>query len=99
MNPFSHKRTTPHTDEQRRIFVDGAYQPDTVVAPAGQPLTLVFHRRDASPCSEQVVFPHHGVRKQLVAHKDVTVQLPASPAGEYDFHCGTGMLRGRLIVR
>jgi plastocyanin domain-containing protein len=97
MHLFSHKHTTD--DDQRRVVVDASYQPDTLIVPAGQPVTLLFHRLAASPCAEQVLFPHHGIRKQLARHQDVTIDLPASEPGEYEFHCGMGMLRGRLIVR
>lgn len=81
-----------------RIVVNGAYKPDTVNAPAGEPVRLVFHRHDASACSEEVVFPTQGVRATLARHRDVAVDLPPSEAGVYEFHCGMNMLRGRLIV-
>ena len=81
------------------IDVDGRYTPDEVVVAAGAPTSLVFHRHDSSPCSEQVVFPQFGLRADLPQHKDVTVELPAAEPGEYDFECGMGMLHGRLVVR
>jgi plastocyanin domain-containing protein len=83
----------------RLISVDGGYTPDTLYAAAGEPVSLVFHRHDGSPCSEEVVFPDQGVRATLAQHEDVVVELPASEPGEYDFHCGMGMLHGRLVVR
>ena len=85
---------------ERRILVDGGgYAPDTLVVAAGESVSLVFHRHDGSPCSEEVVFPHQGVRATLAQHDDVVVDLPPSEAGEYEFHCGMGMLHGRLVVR
>ena len=83
-----------------RVLVDGRrYDPDRIFVPAGEPVTLRFHRHDASPCSEEVVFPDQGVRARLPRHEDVVLDLPPSEPGEYEFHCGMGMLRGRMVVR
>ena len=81
------------------VLVNGGYKPDTLVVPAGEPVRLVFQRHDASPCSEEVVFPDQGVRAMLPQHEEVVVELPPSEVGEYEFHCGMGMLRGRLVAR
>lgn len=103
MKLFSRKHESdlpvPTGDGEHHILVDGAYAPDTLVVPAGEPVRLVFHRHDMSPCSEEVVFPDQGVRATLAQHEDVIVVLPSSEPGEYDFHCGMGMLHGRLVVR
>ena len=80
------------------IRVAGGYHPDTIVAQAGQPLRITFHREDESPCSERVVFPDFDVAATLPQHQEVTVELLPEDAGEYGFECGMGMLRGRLIV-
>ena len=60
---------------------------------------MIFHRHDGSACSSEVVFPDFGVRATLVEHEYVVVDLPPSKPGEYAFHCGEGMLHGRLVVR
>ena len=85
--------------DEVRILVDGGYTPDTVTVAAGEPVRLVFHRHDGSPCSEEVVFPDQGVRATLARHEDVEVQLPPSEPGDYEFHCGMNMLKGRLVAR
>ena len=87
-------------DERRevRIRVRGGYEPDTVVARAGQPLRLIFHREDALACTEELVFPLFGRSATLPAGEDVIVELLPEEPGEYRFTCGWGMLRGRLIV-
>ena len=104
MKLFSRKHVAPpltaaSDDGAPRIVVDGGYRPDTLIAAAGEPVRLVFHRHDASPCTEEVVFPSQGVRVTLPQHEDVAVDLPASAPGEYEFHCGMGMVHGRLVVR
>ena len=101
MSLFSrkHRAPAPSAGDGHNIVVDGGYRPGTLVVAAGAPVRLVFHRDDASPCSEEVVFPHQGVRATLPQHQDVAVDLPPSEPGEYEFRCGMDMLHGRLIVR
>ena len=85
--------------DEHQILVDGGYSPDRLVVAANRPVRLVFHRHDESACSEEVVFPDQGVRATLDRHADVVVELPPSQPGDYEFHCGMGMLHGRLVVR
>jgi plastocyanin domain-containing protein len=92
-----HASSLPASNELY-IRVDGGYEPDTVVAQLGRPVRITFHREDESSCSEQVVFADFGVDAFLPRHEDVTVELSPEHAGEYDFTCGMGMLRGRLTV-
>lgn len=80
------------------ITVQGGYDPATVRAKAGAPLTLVFDRQETSSCSDEVVFGDYGVRQFLPAFQKTSVSLPAKPAGTYEFTCGMGMLRGKVIV-
>jgi plastocyanin domain-containing protein len=82
-----------------RVEVDGGYAPDTLVVAAREPVTLIFHRHDGSACSDEVVFPEQHVQASLPRGEDVAVDLPPSEPGEYEFHCGMGMLHGRLVVR
>ena len=84
--------------QQVVIRVEGGYTPSRVQLRAGQPARLVFDRREDSSCSEEVVIPDLGIRRFLPAHQRTGVDLPAARAGEYEFTCGMGMLRGRLVV-
>ena len=89
----------PHVaDGAARIEVRGGYQPDTIVTRAGRPLRLTFNRHESWPCSDRVVFPDFNVEAELPAHEDVVVELFPDEPGEYEFTCGMGMLKGRLIV-
>lgn len=84
--------------QQVDVVVRGGYDPATVRARAGQPLRLVFERRETSGCSEEVVFPDFGIRKFLPAHEKTPIEIPAAQAGVYEFTCGMSMLRGRIVV-
>lgn len=82
------------------IVVDnGVYTPARIEVPAGQPVTLRFLRKDASPCAEYVVFDGLGVNTQLPVNQpfDLTVTPPIP--GEYEFTCQMRMYRGQLVAR
>ena len=81
-----------------RIVVRGGFEPDTVFARAGRPLQIVFRREETASCSERVVFPALGRSAMLPPFQDVTLELLPPEAGEYEFTCQLGLLRGRLIV-
>jgi P-type Cu+ transporter len=80
------------------VVVEGGYSPDVIRAHAGRPLRLVFDRRDASPCTDEVVFPDFGVRRALAAHAKTVVEIRPERTGEFTFSCGMNMLHGRIQV-
>jgi plastocyanin domain-containing protein len=80
------------------IGVRGGYEPSQVRVSAGAPVRLVFDRQETSSCSEEVVIPEFGIRKFLPAFEKTAVEITPRQAGSYEFTCGMGMLRGRLIV-
>lgn len=80
------------------VRVRGGYRPDTIYAEAGVPLRVVFRRDESSPCSEQVIFPAFGKSATLPPGERVVLELGPTAAGEYEFTCAMGMLRGKLVV-
>ena len=81
-----------------RVLVRGGYEPALIRVPANRPVRLVFDRQESSSCSEEVVFPAFSVRKFLPAWQQTAVDLPAAPAGTYEFTCGMNMLHGKVIA-
>ncbi len=84
--------------QRATIVVDGGYHPSRVLARAGQPLRLVFDRREDGACSDRVVFPGAGVEADLAAYGRTAVTLPVLPPGSHDFGCGMGMLHGTVEI-
>jgi plastocyanin domain-containing protein len=84
--------------QQVPINVLGGYEPATIRVKRGSPVRLVFDRQETSSCSEEVVFPDFGIRKFLPPYQKTTVEFTPKDSGEFEFTCGMGMLRGRLIV-
>ena len=91
-------RATGPEPQTARVVVRGHYEPDTIFVAAGRPLRITFRREDTLTCSERVVFPDFGKSAMLMPHEDVTVEIAPDRAGEYEFTCELGVLRGRLVV-
>lgn len=84
--------------QEIQVTVKGGYIPETVVARPGLPLRIHFRREETSACSEEVVFPDFGIRRHLPAFETTRIEVPASPAGTYNFACGMDMMHGRLVL-
>ncbi len=80
------------------VTVKGGYTPDVIVVKAGQPVRFHFTRQESATCSEMVLFPDFDKNAHLPEGEDVTVEFTPENAGEYEFQCQMGMLRGKLIV-
>ena len=81
-----------------RVRVRGGYQPSVLRGRVGEPLRIVFAREETAACSEHVVFPAFGKSAMLPPFEETTLELVPERAGEYEFTCQLGILRGRLVV-
>jgi plastocyanin domain-containing protein len=84
--------------QQVRIEVQGGYSPSVIRVEAGRPVQLDFHRTETGGCTEEVVLPDFGIRSFLPPHRTTPVVFTPTNPGSYEFTCGMGMVRGRLIV-
>jgi plastocyanin domain-containing protein len=90
---------TPGAGEQRiRITVAGGYSPSVVRVKAGRPVRLEFDRHETSGCTEEVVLPDFGIRTFLAPHRITPVEFTPSRPGSYEFTCGMGMIRGKILA-
>lgn len=81
------------------VLVDHGYRPQSIVARAGLPLRLVFHRRDDDPCMDRIVFSTPHLDRRLARDTHTTITLPAQPPGEIRFACGMGRYHGQIVLR
>ena len=81
-----------------RIEVKGGYSPALVKVRAGRPVRLEFFRNETNGCTEEVVLPDFGIRSFLPAHQTTPVEFTPKKAGNYEFTCGMGMVRGKVVV-
>jgi len=84
--------------QEAMVLVKGGYTPDVIVVQHGKPVRLSFRREETAACSEMVVFSHFGKSAKLPEGQTVAVELLPEKAGEYEFTCQMGMLRGKLVV-
>jgi len=80
------------------VIQNTQYVPQQLNIPADKPVRLVVDRREAAPCSDQIVFPQLGVTQDLAPNGTTVVNLPATKAGTYSMTCGMGMMSGSLVV-
>jgi plastocyanin domain-containing protein len=81
------------------IRVEGGYTPNTIEVPLGSRVRLTFDRQEDNPCSEEVVIPDFGIRRDLPAFAKTPVEFTADSPGRHEFACGMGMLRGSILVK
>jgi plastocyanin domain-containing protein len=84
--------------QEAMVLVKGGYTPDVIVVERGKPVRLNFVRTESAACSEMVLFPDFNKSAKLPEGKTVPIELLPDKAGEYEFQCQMGMLRGKLIV-
>ena len=85
--------------QEAMILVKGAYNPDVIVVEHGKPVRLTFRREETAACSEKVLFPDFKQTAELPEGELVPIEFTPQDPGEYEFTCGMGMLRGKLVVR
>ena len=90
---------TSSGSQEATIVVKGAYTPDVIVVEHGKPVRLNFLRQETAACSEEVVFPDFHRRAQLPEGELVPIEFLPEHPGAYEFTCGMGMLRGKVVVR
>lgn len=78
------------------IVAAGGFWPRSVIARAGVPLRVVFHRRDEEACMGRVAFSSPRVERRLAPGAATTIMLLAPPAGEVRFTCAMGRYHGRI---
>jgi len=81
-----------------RIEVKGGYSPALVKVRAGRAVRLEFFRNETNGCTEEVVLPDFGIRSFLPAHQTTPVEFTPQKPGNYEFTCGMGMVRGKVVV-
>jgi len=84
--------------QEQMVLVKGGYTPDVIVVERGKPVRLNFVRQESASCSEMVLFPAFNKSASLPEGETVPVEFLPKDAGEYEFQCQMGMLRGKLIV-
>jgi plastocyanin domain-containing protein len=81
------------------IRVQGGYDPAEIEVHAGQTVRLTFDRRENNPCSDEIVLPAFGIRRELAPFARTSIEVTPAAPGRYEFACGMGMLHGAIVAR
>ncbi len=76
--------------------VDSGYSPSTVRVAKGQPVRLVFDRKEKPPCSGEVLLQEFGVRRALAPFAQAAVEFTPGLAGSFPFTCGMNLPRVQI---
>lgn len=80
--------------------LESGFSPDSVVAPAGEPIRLRFTRRVENTCATAADFAKLGLHVELPVNKAITLDLPPQPAGkEISYACPMNMFVGKVLIR
>ncbi len=80
------------------VVVKGGYSPDRIEVKRGQRVRLNFRREESTSCTEQLILGDFGISKMLPQGQTVPIEFTPDKAGEFTFHCGMNMVRGKLVV-
>ncbi|MGH7560675.1 MAG: cupredoxin domain-containing protein [Gemmatimonadales bacterium] len=90
--------TTSGRTQEVVVTVEGGYDPAVIRVRHGVPVRIIFDRREASGCSEEVVFPDFHLQRFLPPFERTPVEFTPERPGTYEFTCGMRMLRGRVVA-
>lgn len=77
----------------------GGYQPRSLKLRRGVLAHVTFIRKIEETCGKAIAIPEYNIRHDLPLNEAVVVEFTPNKAGEFNFTCGMGMLRGTLIVQ
>lgn len=78
-------------------YQNGIYQPYPITVKVGVPVRLVADMNSITGCMTTVAIPEFGVRKTL-SRQDNIIEFTPIKSGTFDFTCGMGMGKGKLVV-
>ncbi len=81
-----------------KISVSGGYNPAIVQVAKSKPIKLTFTRTDPTDCLEELDIPDLKIKKTLPLNVPVTLSVTFDKPGEFEFHCGMNMFKGKFIV-
>ena len=82
------------------ITIDSTgFNPPTVHATAGQPVTLVFTRVTDQTCATSIQIPSLQITKDVPLNTPTEVTLTPSKKGDIGFACGMNMITGVINVQ
>jgi cobalt-zinc-cadmium efflux system membrane fusion protein len=83
----------------RVIVSEKGYEPARVTLRAGVPARITFVRTTDATCGTEVTIPSLSLTRALPLNQPVDVEFTPQKAGDVEFVCGMGMLKGTIVVQ
>ena len=102
---IAQSRRRPKTRQPAKVqsatvmLTDKGYQPGSLKLRRGVLARVTFIRKIEETCGKAIAIPEYNIRRELPLNEPVVVEFTPNKAGEFNFTCGMGMLRGALIVQ
>ncbi len=97
--PAAEAQGGQHAKKVRIKVTASGYEPSSVQAEAGKPITLVFTRVTDEGCGNKVVLPDFDIERDLPLDQPVEITITPRRAGEFKITCGMKMFKGKIVVR
>lgn len=95
---FGKKDEAVEVHDKVDILVDGGYKPSVIKIKKGQKTIISLLRKDENSCLEEFILSDFKIKKYLPLNQKVDIQMTSDETGEFPFHCGMNMFRGKVIV-
>ena len=89
---------TAATNNTIKIIVAGGYKPSVVKIKKDVTTTLLFKRVEQNSCLEEIIFPDFKIKEYLPVNEEVKIDITSTKTGQFEFHCGMNMYKGKVIV-
>ena len=89
---------TMATDNTIKIIVSGGYKPSVVKLKKNVTTTLLLKRTEHNSCLEEIVFPDFKIKEYLPVNEEIKIDITPTKKGEFEFHCGMNMYKGKMVV-
>jgi len=95
---FGKREKSVAVDHSITITVECGYKPKILRVPKDKTTTLIFLRKDANTCLEELNIPDFKIKKYLPMHTPIPITLSPKRPGIYNFHCGMNVFHGSIEV-
>ncbi|MFZ3301602.1 MAG: cupredoxin domain-containing protein [Microgenomates group bacterium] len=92
------EKETLAADNSIEITVSGGYKPSVLKIKKDVTTTLLVKRTEQNSCLEEIVFPDFKIKEYLPVNEVVKINIRPTKTGNFEFHCGMNMYKGKIIV-
>ena len=92
---------TSMAENKTQVFnlsvTEEGFQPKTINAKPGTPVTLNVTRKTDKTCATEIQIPFKKIRRELPLNQTVVIEIGKLKKGEIHFGCGMNMMEAAVI--